>query len=134
MRWRRCSGRATTGTGRAPGSTSRSTSTRWTTRSPRASCRTSGRSRRPQPSTARSFDPAKRDALLADVRAYLEGRGVPETGGDGWQALTLNSTTEDDSRRIMARYNGTANSSVGHGVAMVDLYRIFERYQAPLRS
>ncbi|EWC61824.1 putative peptidoglycan binding domain protein [Actinokineospora spheciospongiae] len=221
-----------------------------------------------------SFDPAKRDALLADVRAYLEGRGVPETGGDGWQALTLNSTTEavdvvlaldwlitrlarsyrmrkaliqcpllweyraynvgdpaadalvrqyhegtgvgpadsstglgqvfartaitatnhcvrqgviggqlrnpdadadlwevwqklngdpvynvgvipavhvwgaadigvarpnpltneDDSRRIMARYNGTANSSVGYGVAMVDLYRIFERYQAPLRS
>lgn len=42
-----------------------------------------------------SFDPALRGALLGDIRAYFEtSLGVPETGGDGFQALTLRSTTE----------------------------------------
>ncbi|MDC0768631.1 glycoside hydrolase domain-containing protein [Streptomyces sp. HD] len=30
------------------------------------------------------FNPAYRDAMLQEVRSYLESIGVPETGGDGW--------------------------------------------------
>ncbi|MGW6892248.1 glycoside hydrolase domain-containing protein [Streptomyces chartreusis] len=30
------------------------------------------------------FNPAYRDAMLGEVRSYLEAIGVPETGGDGW--------------------------------------------------
>lgn len=30
------------------------------------------------------FNPAYRDAMLGEVRSYLESIGVPETGGDGW--------------------------------------------------
>jgi peptidoglycan hydrolase-like protein with peptidoglycan-binding domain len=30
------------------------------------------------------FDSSRRDTALEDVQAYLEGIGVPETGGDGW--------------------------------------------------
>ncbi|GAA1861606.1 glycoside hydrolase domain-containing protein [Myceligenerans crystallogenes] len=32
------------------------------------------------------FDVSLHDAALADVRAYLESVGVPETGGEGWTA------------------------------------------------
>lgn len=31
-----------------------------------------------------TFDTAYRDAMLQEVRSYLESIGVPETGGDGW--------------------------------------------------
>ncbi|MEV1085604.1 hypothetical protein AB0I98_46570 [Streptomyces sp. NPDC050211] len=42
--------------------------------------------------------------------------------------------SEDDSRRIMGRYNGEPPASDNYGQAMLGLYRVFEKYNAPLRA
>ncbi|MFK4071090.1 glycoside hydrolase domain-containing protein [Streptomyces sp. NPDC029674] len=43
-------------------------------------------------------------------------------------------TDEEDSRRTLARYNGTDQSAQGYGTALLGLYRVFEKYHAPLRD
>ncbi|MFF1375695.1 glycoside hydrolase domain-containing protein [Streptomyces sp. NPDC058308] len=43
-------------------------------------------------------------------------------------------TGEEDSRRALARYNGTNESAQGYGTALLGLYRVFEKYHAPLRG
>ncbi|WP_409239585.1 glycoside hydrolase domain-containing protein [Streptomyces sp. PA5.6] len=43
-------------------------------------------------------------------------------------------TSEEDSRRALARYNGTDESAQGYGTALLGLYRVFEKYHAPLRG
>jgi peptidoglycan hydrolase-like protein with peptidoglycan-binding domain len=43
-------------------------------------------------------------------------------------------TSEEDTRLIMARYNGTADSAQGYGNVMLGLYRIYEKYYAPQRA
>ncbi|MFE5326071.1 hypothetical protein ACFRCG_06685 [Embleya sp. NPDC056575] len=43
-------------------------------------------------------------------------------------------TAEEDSRRTLARYHGTDVSAQGYGTAQLGLYRVFEKYHAPLRG
>ncbi|MFC5220470.1 glycoside hydrolase domain-containing protein [Streptomyces coerulescens] len=58
----------------------------------------------------------------------------------GWGAADLGlarpglTTSEDDSRRIMGRYNGRPPDSDNYAQAMIGMYRVFEKYNAPLRS
>ncbi|MEU6314799.1 glycoside hydrolase domain-containing protein [Streptomyces sp. NPDC047014] len=44
------------------------------------------------------------------------------------------STSEDDTWRTLARYNGELPHSENYGRAMLGLHRVFEKYNAPLRS
>lgn len=51
----------------------------------------------PAPADSRldvDFDMSQRAALLADVRAYLESIGVPESGGAGGDAFSVRTTAE----------------------------------------
>ncbi|MFJ7154400.1 glycoside hydrolase domain-containing protein [Streptomyces sp. NPDC101118] len=43
-------------------------------------------------------------------------------------------TPEEQSRLTLARYNGIDESAQGYGTALLGLYRVFEKYHAPLRA
>lgn len=42
--------------------------------------------------------------------------------------------SEDDSRKALARYNGTGDDAVKYGHQLIGLYKVFEKYHAPLRN
>jgi hypothetical protein len=42
--------------------------------------------------------------------------------------------SEENSQRVMARYNGPGVEAEPHGAAMIGMYRVFEMYNAPLRA
>lgn len=43
-------------------------------------------------------------------------------------------TSEADSTKILARYNGTGSDAAEYGNQLIGLYRVFEKYFAPLRN
>ncbi|MFF8280984.1 glycoside hydrolase domain-containing protein [Streptomyces lateritius] len=43
-------------------------------------------------------------------------------------------TGEEDTRRALARFNGTGPAAENYGNAMLGLHRVFEKYNAPLRG
>ncbi|SHH66057.1 glycoside hydrolase domain-containing protein [Streptomyces sp. 3214.6] len=44
------------------------------------------------------------------------------------------STSEEETRLTLARYNGTEGRAQDYGTAMLGLHRVFEKYNAPLRG
>ncbi|GIH62939.1 glycoside hydrolase domain-containing protein [Microbispora siamensis] len=44
------------------------------------------------------------------------------------------TTSEDDTRRILARYNGVTAEAEQYGRELLGLYKVFEKYHAPLRN
>ncbi|RSM37925.1 DUF1906 domain-containing protein [Amycolatopsis balhimycina DSM 5908] len=42
--------------------------------------------------------------------------------------------TEDETRRTLARYNGTGDAAENYGRQLLGLYRVFEKYHKPLRE
>ncbi|GAA1020578.1 hypothetical protein Aple_078710 [Acrocarpospora pleiomorpha] len=44
------------------------------------------------------------------------------------------STSEDHTRRILARFNGTGPDADQYGHELLGLYKVFEKYHAPLRN
>ncbi|GAB3459782.1 glycoside hydrolase domain-containing protein [Actinophytocola sediminis] len=42
--------------------------------------------------------------------------------------------SEDDTRRVLARYNGTGDAAENYGRQLIGLYRVFEKYHKPLRE
>lgn len=42
--------------------------------------------------------------------------------------------SEEDTRKTLARYNGTNNDATDYGYQLLGLYKVFEKYHAPLRG